>query len=322
MVRVKWIPAVMLVAFLLPGCARKTTATDSADQQRAASVMLDRFETVFHTNGDLLSGSGGYKGLSQQDANEFRVPFAYLLGGLDALGKPASNEILRSSGAVLAGAKDFRGPHGPWPHLGAVQSQFCYVIVLQSQSTFDLGKVLSKSSAVSSAEASTWKWSAAGTEGHPEPHQFYATQVAGSYVLISNNLDDLHQVSAQLSSNDHALNLSGIRDWESISQHEVWGYRTYRHSEGENKDAAGTVDVTPDAQALAFFFDAKQKAGVLRLFSPTAGTADKMNGTNLLSPFKATGSGAWETIIPLTGDQKSSDQMFVAMSWFGFGIYV
>jgi hypothetical protein len=33
----------------------------------------------------------------------------------------------------------------------------------------------------------------------PVPHQFYATQVARSYVLISNNLDDLHQVSATLS---------------------------------------------------------------------------------------------------------------------------
>ena len=321
MARVKWIPAVMLVAFLLPGCARKATA-NAADQQRAATVMLDHFETVFYANGDLLSGSSGYRGLSQQDANTLRAPFGYLLQGLDVLGKAASNEMLGSIGAALVGAKDFRGPSGPPPHLGDVQSQFCYVIVLRSQSTFDLGKVVSKSAAVSPAEASIWKWSAAGTEGHPEPHQFYAMQVAGMYVLISNNLDDLHQVSATLSSNDHVLNLSGIRDWDSISQHEVWGYRTYRHSQGENKDAAGTVNVTPDAQALAFFFDAKQKAGVLRLFSPTAGTADKMNGTNLLSPFKATGSGAWETTIPLTGDQKSSDQMFVVMSWFGFGAYL
>jgi hypothetical protein len=321
MARVKWIPTVMLLAFLSSGCARKATA-NAADQQRAASVMLDHFETVFDANGDLLSGSGGYKGLSQQAANTLRTPFASLLHGLDVLGKPVSNEMLGSIDAALVGARDFRGPTGPWPHLGDVQSQFCYVIVLRSRSTFDLGKVVSKSAAVSSAEASTWKWSAAGTEGHPEPHQFYATQVAGLYVLISNDLDDLHQMSAALSSSDHTLNLSGIHDWASISQHEVWGYRTYRHSEGENKDAAGTVDVTPDAQALAFFFDPKQKAGVLRLFSPTAGTADKMNGTNLLSPFKVTGSGAWETTVPLSGDQKSSDQMFVVMSWFGFGTFL
>lgn len=320
MARVKWIPAVMLVALLLPGCARKAT-TNAAHQQRAVSVMLDQFETVFHANVDLLSGSGEYKGLSQQDTNELRAPFIYLLQGLDVLGKAASNEIIGSTDAALVGAKDFRPPAGR-TGLGDVQSRFCYIIVLRSHSTFDLGKVVSKSAAVSPTEASIWKWAAAGTEGHPEPHQFYAMQVAGMYVLISNNLDDLHQVSAELSSNDHALNLSGIRDWESTSLHEVWGYRTYWHSEVDNKDAAGTVNVIPDAQALAFFFDAKKKAGVLRLFSPTAGTADKMNGTNLLFPFKATSSGAWETTIPLTGDQKSSDQMFVVMSWFGFGVYL
>jgi len=138
MARVKWIPAVMLVAFLLPGCARKATA-NAADQQRAATVMLDHFETVFYANGDLLSGSSGYRGLSQQDANTLRAPFGYLLQGLDVLGKAASNEMLGSIGAALVGAKDFRGPSGPPPHLGDVQSQFCYVIVLRSQSTFDLG---------------------------------------------------------------------------------------------------------------------------------------------------------------------------------------
>jgi len=195
MMRLKWIPAVMLVAFLLPGCARKATV-NAADQQRAASVMFDQFETVFYSNSDLLSASGGYKGLSQQEANLLRAPFSSLLQGIDAVGKPALNEVLGNADAVLVGAKDFRGPTGPWPHLGDVQSQFCYVIVLRSGNKFDFGKVISKSAAVSSAEASRWKWSAPGAEGHPEPHQFYATQVAGSYVLISNNLDDLHQMSA------------------------------------------------------------------------------------------------------------------------------
>jgi hypothetical protein len=248
------------------------------------------------------------------------VPFVYLLKGLDVLGKSASNKIFDSIGAAFVGAKDFRPPLGP-TGLGDVQSHLCYILVLRGNSTFDLGKLLRNSPAVSSPETATWKWSAAGTEGHPEPHQFYATQVAGSYVLISNDLDDLHEVAAELSSKGRALNLSGIRDWGSISRHDVWGYRAYRHNE-ENKDAAGTVDVTPDAQALAFFFDPKQQAGILRLFSPTAATADKMNGTNLLSPFKATGSGTWETAISLVAGQKSSDQMFVVMSWFGFGVYV
>jgi hypothetical protein len=150
---------------------------------------------------------------------------------------------------------------------------------------------------------------------------FYAAQIAGSYVLISNNADDLGAISAKLSATNAALNLGGIRDWAALNQHEVWGYRRYRHTE-ENKTAAGTSEVTLDAQALAFFADPKQKSGVLRLFSPTSTTADKMNATGIVLPFKSGGSGVWETKIPLTGDPKMSEQMFAAMRWFGFGVYV
>lgn len=321
MARTKWTSkiAVMLIAFLSSGCTKSVANT--AEQQRAASAVFDQFETVFYARGDLLSGSGGYKRLSQQDANALRVPFANLLQGLDPLGRQASAEILGNADAALVGAKDFHAPGGPPPGLGGVQSRFCYVLVLGTRSTFEISRVGSKSGVMSSAEGAAWKWSAPPTEGHPQPYTFYATQVAHSYVLISNNLDDLHAMSAKLSASDTAPNLSSIRDWESISQHEVWGYRRYRHDEG-NKVAAGTSEVMPDAQAVAFFADPKQKTGVLRLFSPTAGTADKMNGTRILFPFKAAGSGAWETIIPLAGDQKTSDQMFAVMSLFGFGVYV
>jgi len=47
-----------------------------------------------------------------------------------------------------------------------------------------------------------------------------------------------------------------------------------------------------------------------------------MNETRLLPPFKVADSGVWETVIQLTGNQKSSDQIFVVMSWFGFGVSV
>jgi len=318
MARMKWASkiAAMLIAFLLAGCTK--SAADSTVQQRAASTLFDQFETIFYAKSDLLTGSGGYKQLSQQDGNTLRVPFAYFLQGLDVLGKSASHEILGSTSAALMGAKDFRPPQGP-TGFGDVQSRFCYVIVLGSR-TFDLSKVASKSDAMSSAEGSIWKWSVKGTEGHPEPHIFFATQVGHSYLLISNSLDDVHAMSTKLGSGT-APNLRRFRDWESISRHEVWGYRRYRHTE-ESKEAAGTSQVTPDAEALAFYADPKQKTGVLRLFSPTGDTAEKMNETRLLPPFKVAGSGVWETVIPLTGNQKSSDQGFVVMSWFGFGVSV
>jgi hypothetical protein len=320
MVRTKWTSKItlMLIAFLLSGCAK--SAADSTEQQRAASTLFDKFETVFYAKADLLSSSGGYKRLSQQDANALRVPFANLLQALDPLGKHASAEILGKTDAALVGAKDFRAPGGPPPNLGGVQSRFCYVLVLGGRSAFEISNVASKSSVMSSAENAVWKWSAPPTEGHAQPYTFYATQVAHSYLLISNSLDDVHAISAKLGS-DTAPSLSGFRDWETISQHEVWGYRRYRHDE-QNKTAAGTSEVTPDAEALAFYADPKQKTGILRLFSRTAGTADKMNGTRMISPFKSAGNGVWETTIPLTGDQKTSEQMFAAMSWFGFGVYV
>lgn len=318
--RMKWASriAVTLLAFLSSGCTRHVA--NAADQQRASSAMFDQFETVFYAKSDFLSGSGGYKGLSQQDANILRGPFADLLQGLDVLGKPASDEILRNTDAVLVGAKDFRPPAGP-TGLGDVQSRFCYAVVLAGRSTFDFGKITSKSAAVSSAETSTLKWAAQRTEGHPEPHPFYAMQVAQSYVLISNNLDDLHAMAAKLSVSNAVSGLSGIREWESISQHEVWGYRLYQHNE-ENKAAAGTSEVMPDAQALVFFLDLKQKVGVVRLFSPTAGTAEKLDGTRMLPPFKAAGTGTWETTIPLSGDAASGERMVGVMGLFGFGVYV
>ena len=153
-------------------------------------------------------------------------------------------------------------------------------------------------------------------------YMFYATEVAHSYMLISNNLDDLHTVAAKLSASDIASSLSGIRGWGSISQHEVWGYRRYRHDKEAYRDAAGTSAVAPDAQALAFFVDLNQKTGVLRLFSPTAGAADKLNATHMLPPFKTAGTGIWETAVSLLGDAASNERMGGVMGLFGFGVYV
>jgi hypothetical protein len=321
MARTKWASeiALMLVAFLLSGCTRN--AVSSTEQQRAASVLFDQYETVFYARSDLLSGSGGYRQLSQPGANALRVPFANLLQGLDPLDKQVSADMLGNADAALVGAKNFRSPSGPPPSLGGVQSSFCYIIVQKKRNSFDLGKVASNSSVISSFGGSVWKWSAPPSEGHPQPYTFYAAQVAGTYLLISNNVEDLGAISRKLSVTSGAPNLEGIRDWETLSQHEVWGYRHYRHTE-ENKTAAGTSEVTPEAQALSFFADPKRKTGVLRLFSSTAGTAKKMNATGTIPPFKAAGSGVWQTTIPLTGDQKMSEQMFAAMSWFGFGVYV
>lgn len=313
--------ALMLIAFLLSGCTK--SAASSAEQQRAASTLFDQFETVFYAKADLLSGSGGYKRLSQRDANALRAPFGYLLYALDQLGKQVSTEVLRNSDAAFVGAKDFRAPGGPPPNLGGVQSNFCFILVLGNRSTFDISKVASKSGVMSSAEDAVWKWSAPGDEGHSQPYTFYATQVAHSYLLISNNLDDIHAISPKLGSNT-APNLSGFRDWESISQHDLWGYRRYRHNEVHDKGAAGMLEVTSTATSLSFFADADKKTVVLRLYASDGSTAEKLNAhagmpLPLLTPV---GKGSWEATLPLSGDEASLERLFVAMGLFGFGVYL
>jgi hypothetical protein len=121
-------------------------------------------------------------------------------------------------------------------------------------------------------------------------------------------------------SQDRSADLSSMHGWESIRREEVWGYRTYRHPQDEFREAAGTTEVTNDAEALTFFVGAGQTRGTLRLYSLNGESAQKMNDTHLLPPMNFK-DGGWQTSISLTG-KETSDQLFAVMSWFGFGSYV
>lgn len=318
--RMRTIPTLLVLVFA--GCTKGMA--DPKNELRAASALFGEFETVFHSKADLASGSGPYKQLLKQDADTLRVPFADLLGGLDSLGKPASAEILRSGEAVLVGAKDFRPPTG----LGSVQSQFCYIIVLGTQGAPDLRKYFSGFPAGSASGNPVWQWSAPPQEGHPTPYAFYVAQISGSYVLVSNNLDELQTVASRLISSEKSTpTLTDVRDWKLISQHDYWGYRRYRHSGVVNKDAAGVSDVTPSAEALIFFADPIQKTGVLRLLDADGGSRGKLNAAMSkakapLPPLRPSGEGAWEAMIPFAGDQETGERMFDVMGLFGFAVYL
>ncbi len=116
-------------------------AVPAPDQSSIAAVLLQQFETVFYSRPDLLFGSQASKNLSKHDGNTLRIPFAYLVGALDALGNGASADVLANSEAVLVGAKDFSPPAG----LGGVRSRSCYVVVVQSGSAFDFRKYFHES---------------------------------------------------------------------------------------------------------------------------------------------------------------------------------
>lgn len=61
------------------------------------------------------------------------------------------------------------------------------------------------------------------------PVEIYATQAGRAYLLIANDVDELKMVAATLVTADRAADLGGVRDWASLSKHDIWGYRRYRH---------------------------------------------------------------------------------------------
>lgn len=294
------------------------------NQSQVASVLFGQFETVFYAKADLVSGSGGYKNLSPQDANTLRLPFAYLVGALDSLPDNASAGLLGSADAVLSGARDFHPPTG----LGGVRSRFCYIVVLENSSTFELRKYFPQPPIASARGMTIWNWQVKlgeFGENDPRPSSLYATQVAQSYVLVSNDLEELQTIAERLASPGRdSPDLSGIREWASVSPHDVWGYRRYRHTGIADRIAAGMSGVTPGAEALIFFPDFERNAGVLRLLNSPADerTAANLNATAKLPPFRSTGAGAWETLIPFSSGEKTLEWMIGAMGLFGFGLYL
>jgi hypothetical protein len=307
----------LTAGILLSGCHRSMA---SPNQSQVASILAEQFETVFYAKADLLRDSAGYKELSAKNANSLRVPFSDLMGGLHPLGDQVPTEVFAAADAVFVGAKDFQAPHG----LGSVRSLFCFVVVFRDGSQFDISKVARGSSVISSVRDGIWTWETKATEGQPGPQKFFAIQNARAYLLVSNDITTLQTIAGGLASpNRTALQTPNeIPDWQSLSQHDLWGYRHYRHGTVHDKNAAGTIDVTSTATSLLVFIDTGKKNATLDLFASDSGTAEKMNAAGKLPQLKPVGTSAWETNISLVDDETSVERVLAVMWLFGFGIYL
>ena len=100
-------------------------------EARAAAVLFDNFETVFHTSPSLVSDSP-----NDIRSGFPREPFGFLLAGLDAIGPQVRVDVLENSEAILVGTKDYHLPIG----LGRVRSTRCYVVVLRKGSALNLSQ--------------------------------------------------------------------------------------------------------------------------------------------------------------------------------------
>jgi len=293
-------------------------------EARVVAALLRRFETLAYSKPGLLTGSKPYDALPSQVTKPMQTPFYILTGGLNALGSQTASNVLKNADAVFVGAKDFRAPAG----LGPVRSQNCFVVVLKNGAALELRDIFRRSAAGSAEGAAVWQWSAKlGEFGEldPKPSTLYAAKVAQSYLLVSNNIEELQAVVKGLSSAEDVTKILGeFYDWEIVRQHEMWGYRRYRHDGVANLVAAGMDKVDQGARALTFQFEREKNNFILRvLVVPSEeGTIAKINATGLFGRMKSLGRGKWERVVGLGDDLETLERLASAMAMLGFGVYV
>jgi hypothetical protein len=315
-----WRYLTCIAVVLLANWTLESATVAETNETHAAAALFQDSETVFRTASNLLSDSAN--GGGEAFVTE---PFNYLTAGLGAIQGRARADITENSEAVLLGAKDFQPPLG----LGRVRSTWCYIVVLRSGNSLDLSKYFEKvEAAQAAAGAPVWHWSAKLQEfGEDDPRlsSLFAAEIGQSYVLVSNNLQELLIISRHLASADGDESvLAEIRDWNDVKQHELWGYRKYRaDSLAGFSRIIGTAGVTSAAKALIVFVDLKKHMCVLRLRSSRGEdpTPKNISATYSIPPLKSIGPGLWEAAFPLS----EAGQLGTANSvlWlFGWGVVV
>lgn len=300
----------------------QSAAFTAPDATHAAAVLFKNFETVFHTVPDFRSGSL-FDGPSELTTR----PFEYLAAGLDAAHANLSVVVMQNGRAVLVGTKRYRVPLG----LGAVRSTRCYVVVLAKGSELKLSRYFNQIEVARVVtNAPVWHWQAKLQEfGEDDTRAstLFATQIANSYVVVSNDLQELLKISMALESGDKydAQILQGIRQWQEMKQHRFWGYRKYEHAAGSGLDRIyGLGGVARSADALSVYVETERRRIILVLFSSDAKdpTAANINKTYSIPPLKSVGSGVWEADLPLTHGGSASDDAEGILWLFGWGVVV
>ena len=291
----------------------------AASETRAVSVSFENFETVFRITSSLLAGPSG------DDSTRFmQEPFGYLLFGLDRVDKQVRTAILADSRVVLLGTKDYRPPNG----LGRVLSTRCYIAVLREGSSFELFRHFSVPPVASSASSPVWSWSAEMSEfGDREtrPSSLYATQVAHTYVLVSNNLAELQKLSEALNSSHSSRYPTDIREWDNVRRHEFWGYRQYKPDDARASTLFnGLTKIRSGDKGLILYVDQKHRIGILRLLGSESQVMKgrDVGPTGRIAPLKHVGRGQWETVFPLGEVGPFPESAYEVMWLFGLGVVV
>ncbi len=307
LMRCKSLRLYVLLGCLLPG--HVPALNMSSKETEVAGILETQFTTVVVAGADLLGGKGPYRNLSASVSNALRLPFAELLAALDSMPGGGRNEVVKDAVAVVVGAREFRPPSG----LGSDQSLNCYVLALNPHARVDLRRML-----VGVAQAPTdggfaWTWTAHPTEGHPAPHEFFAIQLAPSYILVTNNVRDAGAVARALAPHPGSSARSADGPWRGRSARDIVGVR--RRGSGDGGAVSG-VD------ALQLFVDTRHHEGVLRLVGKglDARSAEALSLPVGIRPFGPGKGGALETTFELGTGEEGVERLVGVWALFGFGL--
>jgi hypothetical protein len=288
-------------------------------REQVLTVLTARFETVFAADTGLAEATETPHDVPKNVAKALSAPFAVVQYGITGLGQPFASRIWHDTSWVFIGAADFEPPAGA-TGLGEVRSRQTAIFVLKHP-----GALWSFSNRPSPAlkrtpDGEAWTWQSPGSEGHPAPFVFVATEVPGPYLVISDNERDCQSVANELERPPSPATDAGAMDTTAFSKSRLFGYRKYVHTEN-NRDASGMSVVSDDAIALQFSFEGKSPRGELALFGRNSQTADRINGARLLPALRMSSPGRWSTTIRLDRDSDALEELFAVLSLFGFGVY-
>ena len=306
------------------GCSRGIDLQD--DQRRVAGMLAQEYESVFVASGGLLSPQGSYEGIPTQLTGELRMPFAGLLVSLQQNEELRRSALLGLDGLQFAavGAKDFRPPSG----LGPVVASRCYILRLSSTRSIDISRHGPGRPVSGDGHPAIWTWEVHAEGSDPEP--FYVAQPSGNYVIIANDLKELERFVLRFAVSPREAFPgnepgAGLPNFGATRSCPIWGYRAYRlEADISSKQASGALDVGAHAQALLFIADlTNSKASIRYVSSAELDDAPRrLQRSGRLPPFLPIGPRAWECTISLRSGRVSEEQLFTAISLFGFGLYL
>jgi hypothetical protein len=301
--------------------AYSTCDGQTATEVRAAAVQFKQFEVVAYTKTQFLSSSEPHGVGTVDSESNLRLPFLVLIGSLRYLGPATETAIEESYSSFVVGAGDFTSPRG----LGMVHSSTCYIGILKSGAQPNVERYFPGATSESIEGRQVWTWSVPPYEGYPKQTAFYAAQIADSYFVLANNLQDFEATTKALTASEGATTaFMGVPGWTDFSTQNYWLYRSIRRSGVVDLNAAGLSILTADESAIIFFADPGKRASTIRVLSvdPAMKATPKVLPESERSRLQPLGAGVWQALLPLAADEPSFDAMFYLYYFFGFGVAV